>query len=250
MRIEDVTERDGRKIFTVSFAERSLDDIRALDDGFADERPFAAVARASEVQAQVYDAVLRPWVKAAVTPTGAEISRVLHPKRVERALASSRNPVMTKVARAAETVRENRRKAAPDNPFLAAEQLWADSVEQAIDLYRDTRDMLYELTFYSLWSTPWARVFGRTHEARRTLKNNDELRGLPEVASALCNIDRGRLCRGGDPHAGHAGRQPQGRAPRPAGAVLARADPGRAVPFAGGRTARPYHPRTDPDRHL
>lgn len=191
MRIEDVTERDGRKIFTVSFAERSLDDIRALDDGFADERPFAAVARASEVQAQVYDAVLRPWVKAAVTPTGAEISRALHPKRVERALASSRNPVMTKVARAAETVRENRRKAAPDNPFLAAEQLWVDSVEQAIDLYRDTRDMLYELTFYSLWSTPWARVFGRTHEARRTLKNNDELRGLPEVASALCNIDRG-----------------------------------------------------------
>lgn len=168
-----------------------MDDIRALDDGFADERPFAAVARASEVQAQVYDAVLRPWVKAAVTPTGAEISRALHPKRVERALASSRNPVMTKVARAAETVRENRRKAAPDNPFLAAEQLWVDSVEQAIDLYRDTRDMLYELTFYSLWSTPWARVFGRTHEARRTLKNNDELRGLPEVASALCNIDRG-----------------------------------------------------------
>lgn len=60
-----------------------------------------------------------------------------------------------------------------------------------IDLVRDTRDMMYEMTFYSLWSTPWMRTFGRSHEARRTLKNTDELRGLPEVAAALYNIERG-----------------------------------------------------------
>jgi hypothetical protein len=35
------------------------------------------------------------------------------------------------------------------------------------------------------------RSFGRTHEARRTLKNLDELRGLPEVTAALYNIERG-----------------------------------------------------------
>jgi len=48
MRIEDVTEKDGRKHFTVGFVERTLDDIRALDDNFADERPFAAVARSAK----------------------------------------------------------------------------------------------------------------------------------------------------------------------------------------------------------
>lgn len=191
MRIEDITERDGKKVFTVSFAERTMDDIRALDDGFADEQPFAAVARASEVQAQIYDAVVRPMVQAAVTQTGAELSRALHPKRLERALASSRNPAMVQVANAADKVREDRHKAAPDNPFLAAEQLWVDGVEQVIDFWRDSRDMLYENAFYHLWTTPWMRVFGRTHEARRTLKNLDELRGLPEVAAALYNIERG-----------------------------------------------------------
>ncbi len=191
MTIEDIEEKDGRKVFTVSFAERNLEDIRALDDGYEDERPFAAVARASEVQAQLYDAVLRPAVKAMVTPTSAELSRALHPKRVERALASSKNPVMQSVTNMAEKVKADRHKAASDNPFLAAEQLWVDGVEQAIDFMRDTRDMMYELTFYSMWSNPWMRVFGRTHEARRTLKNTDELRGLPEVAAALYNIERG-----------------------------------------------------------
>lgn len=191
MRIEDVTEKDGRKHFTVGFVERTLDDIRALDDGHHDERPFAAVARASEVQAQMYDALIRPWIRATVTPTSAELSRALHPQRLSRALMSSRNPVLQPLAGMAEELRSRRQKASPDNPFLAAEALWVQSTEQVIDLLRDTRDMGYELAFHSLWGTPWARVFGATHEARRTLKSNEELRGLPEVAQALYAIEQG-----------------------------------------------------------
>lgn len=191
MVIQDVEEKDGHKKFTVAFFERTLDNIRALDDGFADERPFAAVARVSEVQAQIYEAVARPVVQAAVTQTSAELSRVLHPQRLSRALMSSQNPVMRLVPMAAETVKENRSKAAADNPFLAAEALWSGMAEQAIDFWRDARDMCYELAFHSMWGTPWARAFGRTHEARRTLKDSGELRSLPEVTAALYNADRG-----------------------------------------------------------
>ncbi|MCB6180161.1 DUF3141 domain-containing protein [Rhodobacter sp. Har01] len=191
MRIEDVTKKGGREHFTVGFAERTLEDIRALDDGHADERPFAAVARAAEVQAQIYDTLLRPFVRAAVTPTAAEIGRALHPQRLTRALMSSRNPATASVATLAEKLREDRSKAAPDNPFLAAEALWVQTTEQMIDAWRDLRDMSYELTFHSIWGTPWARAFGRTHEARRTLKSSDELRGLPEVAQALMSIEQG-----------------------------------------------------------
>jgi pimeloyl-ACP methyl ester carboxylesterase len=191
MRIEDIVEKNGHKHFTVGFVERTLDDIRALDDGHNDERPFAAVSRASEVQAQLYDSLIRPFVKAAVTPTTAELSRVLHPQRLSRALMSSRNPAMKPIADTAQQVRENRSRAATDNPFLSAEAFWVETAEQMIDLWRDHRDMGYELTFHSLWGTPWARAFGRTHEARRTLKSHDELRGLPEVAHALHAIDQG-----------------------------------------------------------
>ncbi|SIS55065.1 DUF3141 domain-containing protein [Phaeovulum vinaykumarii] len=191
MRIEDVEERDGHTHFTVGFAERSFDDIRALDDGHDDERPFAAVARASEVQAQVYDAMVRPVLRSLVTDSVAEMGRALHPQRLSRALMSSRNPATGPLASAAEKLRETRRPAAPDNPFLAAEALWVETTEQAIDLWRDLRDMSFEIGFHMMWGNPWARAFGRSHEARRTLKDGAELRALPEVTAALFNIDRG-----------------------------------------------------------
>ncbi|MGL4236076.1 DUF3141 domain-containing protein [Tabrizicola sp.] len=191
MRIEDVTEKDGKKHFTVGFLERTLDDIRALDDTVGDERPFAAVARAAEVQAQLYDTVLRPVVKALVTETGAEMSRALHPARLTRALISSRNPVIQGVEAAAEKVKADRNKAAASNPFLAAEAFWVQTTENMIDFMRDSRDLMFELTFHSVWGSPWARAFGRTHEARRTLKSHGELRGLPEVATALMHIEQG-----------------------------------------------------------
>lgn len=191
MRIEDVTEKGGQKHFTVGFQERTLDDIRALDDAMHDERPFAAVARAAEVQAQLYDTVLRPMVKALVTETGAEMTRALHPQRLTRALASSRNPAMKQVEAMAEKVKADRQKAAASNPFLAAEAFWVQTTENMIDFMRDTRDMSYELIFHSVWGSPWARAFGRTHEAKRTLKTVAELRGLPEVSTALMHMEQG-----------------------------------------------------------
>ncbi|MCF1710798.1 DUF3141 domain-containing protein [Tabrizicola sp. J26] len=191
MVIEDYHGDIQNRQFTVGFVERTLDDIRKLDDGVEDERPFAAVARASEFQSQAYDMVMRPFVKAAVTETTAEVSRALHPLRLTRALASSKNPVMKSVENLAERVAESREPASDHNPFVKVEALWVDAAEQAIDFWRDARDMTYELAFHAMWNTPWARVFGRTHEARRTLKNSSELRNLPEVQAAIYNIERG-----------------------------------------------------------
>jgi pimeloyl-ACP methyl ester carboxylesterase len=191
MQIEDVIEKDGQKHFTVGFGERTFDDLRALDDGFHDERAFAAVARTSEVHSQIYDAVMRPVLKAVVTGTMAEMSRALHPLRVGRAIMSSRNPVMNPVQTAAQKLLETRKKASPGNPFLAAEALLVQGTEQVIDFWRDARDMSVELMFHSIWSSPWARAFGSTHESRRTLKTSDELRGLPEVAQSLYAIELG-----------------------------------------------------------
>jgi hypothetical protein len=191
MTIEDMREADGQMTFTVGFAERTLDDLRALDDSFEDERPFAAVARSAEVQAQLYDTLVRPMVKALVTDTAAEMSRAMHPQRLTRALASSRNPAMKPVEALAERVAADRHKASATNPFLAAEALWVQATEQVIDFWRDMRDMQYELMFHSVWGSPWARAFGRSHEARRTLKSQGELRGLPEVANALMQIEQG-----------------------------------------------------------
>ncbi|MEH0069403.1 DUF3141 domain-containing protein [Pannonibacter sp. Pt2-lr] len=44
------------------------------------------------MQAQAYDMAVRPVVRQMVSGTAAEMSRALHPMRLTRALASSRNP--------------------------------------------------------------------------------------------------------------------------------------------------------------
>jgi pimeloyl-ACP methyl ester carboxylesterase len=191
MVIEDVQGEGQSKRFTVSFAERSFEHIRSLDDDLADERPFAAVARASEVQAQMYDAAVRPAVRAMVTPTLAEMTRALHPQRTSRAVMSSKNPMLAQVPAFAEKVRADRHPVAPDNPFAQIETLWVEGMTQAIDLWRDQRDMMVELAFHTMWGNPWARAFGRSHELRRTLKDQAELRALPEVQAALAGIQEG-----------------------------------------------------------
>lgn len=193
MHIEEVHGEGDQRSFTVGFVERTLDDLRALDDGQDDEKAFAAVARASEMQAEAYNLFIRPFVKAAVTDTAAEMGRALHPQRLSRALMASRNPLMQPLAQAAAQVAQERTPAASDNPFLKAQQLWFNAMEQSIDLWRDQRDQLVELCFYGMWATPMGRAFGHSHESRRTLKSAVELGHLPEVTHALAHIERGGL---------------------------------------------------------
>lgn len=193
MRIKDIQEDVGRKRYSVELIERTFVDIRAFNDGYDDDRSFAAVARASDAQAQIYHAVARPFVQAAVTGVSAEASRTLHPKRLARALLSSQNPVMAGYKAISDQVRKSRAKAAADNPLLAAEALFVQGVEQAIVACRDWRDMGYELTFHMIWSSPWQRLLSNPYEAYLKRTTLDHMRREPEVSIALNAIATGGL---------------------------------------------------------
>jgi pimeloyl-ACP methyl ester carboxylesterase len=191
MVIEDVIGEGREAHFVVSFHQRRLADIAALDDGRHEEGALGAVARASETAANLYDAVLRPAVKAIASPAATEVATALHPLRAQRSLFASANPWMAGVAAAAERTRAARRPAGADNPFVKLERLWADTVEQALDAVRDLRDMAYEATFLALWAGPAAMAFGADHARPRAKKDAREMRLLPEVQAALLQIDRG-----------------------------------------------------------
>lgn len=125
MKIDEAFGEGVSTRFRVSFQERSLDDIRALDDSEGeDESLFAAVARLSETSTDFYDLALRPMVQACVTPQLAELSRKLHPSRLQRQMFSDRNPALGTVAPLAAAVRAQRRPAPDDNAFIEAERLW------------------------------------------------------------------------------------------------------------------------------
>lgn len=177
--------------FTVSFHERKMEDLKTIDDGRDDEIPFAAVARASEQQAEFYDVCVRPFVQAGVTEQSAEMRRKTHPLRVQRELLSSMNPFLSFLPGWADKVRNERKPVAEDNPFVELEKVNAALIEQSMDLFRDLRDTMYENLFYTVWGSPYMRWFGRTKQPGRTLMRKDELRSLPPVQTALMHIEEG-----------------------------------------------------------
>ncbi|WP_298983172.1 DUF3141 domain-containing protein [uncultured Roseibium sp.] len=186
----DILERE----FTVSFHERTMDDLREIDDGRDEEHAFAAVARASEQQSEFYDVCIRPFVQSGVTEQSADLRRRLHPLRVQRSMISSLNPFLGLLPGWAEKVKESRTPAAPENPFVELEHLNAALVEQSMDLFRDLRDTMYENLFLSVWGSPYMRWFGRSRLPGRTLKRKEDLRSLPPVQAALMRIEEGGFC--------------------------------------------------------
>lgn len=193
MVIEDCIGEGNAKQFHVSFQKRRTSDILGEDDKRREEPAFAAVARMSEMLANAYELTARPAVQAMAAGSASDLRRNLHPMRAQRLAFASANPAMAVVTRSAERVRAVRNPAAPDNPFILAEKLWADMVETGWNAVRTAHAMALELTFLSLYSTPYAIWFGAPNAHSRTLKAPADLRNLPEAQQALARIDRGHL---------------------------------------------------------
>ncbi|HET6467246.1 MAG TPA: DUF3141 domain-containing protein, partial [Geminicoccaceae bacterium] len=140
--------------YTVRFEERAIEDILALDDGRDDERAFATADRVSEINEGLYNAFLRPWVRAWSNEQTAEWLRLSHPDRLQRFLLSDQNPAMWWVRQAAEAVRRSRRPASSDNAFVAAERAVSERIEATLDGYRDARDRAVERLFYGIYQSP------------------------------------------------------------------------------------------------
>ena len=191
MRIEQKTGEGINAEFTVGFEERTMADLRGLDDNRDDEAPFALVDRMSQIAVDAYEIAGRPLVQAAVTPASADAMLRTHPLRLRRYLLSDQNPAMRPMAALAEAVRDTRRPADAANPFIQAERLFGNMVESSMTFCRDVLDAWQELTFFSIWGNP---MLSRLAEAGRSgvgAQIGQTLRELPAVQAALMNVDRG-----------------------------------------------------------
>ena len=141
------------------FERRTLDDIRAMGGNTPDdERCFAAVARLSEATMGLYRTTVQPVVRAFATEEGAEGLRRLHPLRLGYAFFSDRNPTMQPLAQAAHTVKENRRPASSDNPFLQWEKGFSDWMALGLKAFGDWRDMMVEQVFFGVYGQAWLQA--------------------------------------------------------------------------------------------
>ena len=191
MRIEKKLGEGIDALYIMACEERTIADIQALDDGQADEAPFALVSRLSRFWVDGYELTARPFVKAMVTPAFAEAMVQAHPLRLRRYILSDRNPAMRPVAALADTVRQARKPVAPSNPFFETEKLFASVVEQTRSFLSEMKAARNELLFFALYANPFLAPLTEGRAADPAADFGETLRELPKVEAALENIERG-----------------------------------------------------------
>jgi hypothetical protein len=134
---------------------RTLDDIWAMGgNDAADDRRFATAARVSEINLALYRTFAQPLVRAVANPALAAWMHQLHPLRLQYELFSDANPAMAPVKALAEQVRDQRKPAANDNPFVAMQEQFSKQVVASLDMWRQCNETIAEKTFLNLFGSP------------------------------------------------------------------------------------------------
>lgn len=137
-----------RPQYSVTFEERRVEDLHFDYPREAFER----VRKVSEWNEALYRDFVSPWVRAAVTPWNAPLLKGLHPMRMNRYLFSEQfNPWMAGVAALAALARDQRHRAAADNPLLVLERDATGIISKAVDTFAKLRDQLYEAMFKAIY---------------------------------------------------------------------------------------------------
>jgi pimeloyl-ACP methyl ester carboxylesterase len=179
--------------------QRTLDDIRAMGGNSPEEeRRFATAARVSEINLSLYRAFVQPMVKAMVTPQVADWLKRWHPVRMSYEAFTDANPFMPALAKAAETVREQRKPAASDNPFIVAQEKVSAEIVKALDSWRESQEKLSEQMFLAVYGSPALQAaVGVNPEAARPRRPGKSLmhQELMEkrIAELKSNITKGGL---------------------------------------------------------
>ena len=157
---------------------RTLDDIRALGvNDVADDHSFATVDRVSRTNLALYRAFVQPMVRGLMNPALAEALRLLHPLRLQYEIFSNANPMMAPVAAWAEQVRDRRRPASANNPFIAIQENISRQIVAGLDAWRVATEDFSERLFTTVYgSKPFQAAMGINPA------NNQPLRHAPKSA--------------------------------------------------------------------
>ena len=175
----------------VELVERTIAQVREIS-GEAENEAFPAVAQISELNQHLYDVLAAPVIRQFSTEMGAEARRRMNPMRWRRYALSDMNPWMGPISSLAGLARENRRQAAPDNPLLAFEKAFADSVEYGLNAMRDVRDAWVEIAFHGVYGTLNASgVTGEDYTAEAEAARASVTTDAPQRAEAEAKLAQG-----------------------------------------------------------
>jgi hypothetical protein len=184
-----VVSKDGARLqrwdelepgsYSVEFQHRTMDDLRALNpEGREEEQLFSTLAQLSELNASAYKTWVRPWLQMLPMRAWGEAMTEFHPLRWQRRLWSDSNPLARLVGQAAEKVRAERHAVAADHPGRQWEAQLTDSIETALNQWRDQRDQSV-VQWTRLVFGPWG--LGALCKPAATMESTAVARALEEI---------------------------------------------------------------------
>ncbi|MGF6373954.1 pimeloyl-ACP methyl ester carboxylesterase [Paraburkholderia sp. RAU6.4a] len=194
MTINEASNAAGEIEYEVEFHERRLEEISAHLNRFGriDEKPFEAVAAVSNLNQRMYELLAQPFVRAMSNETSARLLRQFHPLRWQRWAVSAMNPWLGWLPAAAQSVRENRQRAAADNPWSKLEHNGSQMISASLDYYRAMRDAGTEASFFSVYANLYATYLSKpTADGVAAQAGAIDPRELPFVRTALQAIGDG-----------------------------------------------------------
>ncbi|MGF6855178.1 DUF3141 domain-containing protein [Paraburkholderia sp. CI3] len=194
MTINEARNAAGEIEYEVEFHERRLEEISARYNRFGriDEKPFEAVAAVSNLNQRMYELLAQPFVQAMSNETSARLLRQFHPLRWQRWAVSAMNPWLGWLPAAAQSVRENRQRAAADNPWSKLEHNGSQMISASLDYYRAMRDAGTEASFFSVYANLYATYLSKpAADGVAAQAGAIDPRELPFVRTALQAIGDG-----------------------------------------------------------
>lgn len=114
--------------------------------------------RLSEINLGCCRTLFQPFVRAFANEQFANWQHQMQPSELPFELFSDRNPLMQQVARLAESVREQRRPASPDNPWMKFQEAVSAQLVAALDGWRDPRGQTVEQIFLTTYGNPFVQA--------------------------------------------------------------------------------------------
>lgn len=194
MKIIESKSDDGKVRYDVEFIEHRLEEIIGRLNRLkrADEKPFEAVAAASDFNQRAYELFAQPLVQALSNEAIAKAVRDFHPLRFQRWVFSDQNPWLWWLKPTAGSVKEHRQPAEPEQPFRRVEKMVSALVSASFDLYRDVRDAVSEAMFFEVYGNMFSLYLSDKHEMKeREVPKAQDPRDLPFVKEALASMAEG-----------------------------------------------------------
>lgn len=171
----------------VRFEARDTAAILALCDPPEVDEAFAHADATADWITRGYDLFVGPWLRALTSGPAAELSRSLHPLRMQNRMLSDANPLMVSLAAPAEEARAARTPVDEANPFYALERLTTDIVAHQLDLIRDLREAATEMGFLAFYAAP----FWRPRAAARGPSRAQVAEETAALVDVMANVEHG-----------------------------------------------------------